>query len=106
VLETLSRAWRKDMGEMPKRCGYSSRAIARSRVKTDVFPQRVAPCDRIRSRAFWRVCRLAKRDQLAWVVGFRAGYYGDPYVWPLGPLDPHVWSIAFIEGRGYRDRGL
>jgi hypothetical protein len=90
------------MGEMPKRCGQHSRAIARSRAKDGVYPQRVAPCD---SLAFWRVCRLAKRNQLAWLVGFRAGYYGDPYVWPLGALDPHVWPIAFIEGRGYRERG-
>jgi hypothetical protein len=53
-----------------------------------------------------RVCRVAKRDQLAWPVGFRAGYYGDPYVWPLGALDPRVWARAFIEGRGYRVRGV
>jgi hypothetical protein len=69
--------------------------------------QQVAPCDCITSLAFWRVCRVTKRDQLAWLVGFRAGYYGDPYVWPLlGNLDPHVWSLAFIEGRGYSERGL
>ena len=91
---------------MPKRCGYSSRAAARSRVKDDVYPQRVAHCDCIASLAFWCVCRLAKRDQLAWLVGFRAGCYGDPYVWPLGALDTHIWSLAFIEGRGYRGRGL
>lgn len=91
---------------MPPRCGYSSRAAARSRVKDDVYPQRVAPGDRITSLAFWRVCRLARRNQLAWLVGFRAGYYGDPYVWPLGALDPHIWSLAFIEGQGYREWGL
>ena len=94
------------MGEMPKRCGQHSRAIACSRAKDGVYPQGVAPCDRFTSLAFWRVCRLANRNQLAWLVGFRAGYHGDPYIWPLGALDPHIWSIAFIEGRGYRERGL
>jgi hypothetical protein len=91
---------------MPKRCGHSSRAAARSRVKTTFYPQGVAPCDRVTSLAFWRIFRLDKRHQLAWLVGFRAGYYGDPYVWPLGASDPHVWSLAFIEGRGYSERGM
>ena len=63
--------------------------------------------DDVVSLAFRRLCRARmSRGALAWLVGFRAGYYGDPYVWPLGALDPHIWSIAFFEGRGYRERGL
>jgi hypothetical protein len=39
---------------------------------------------------------------LAWLVCFRAGYYGAPYIWPLGTLDPQIWALGFIEGRGHR----
>jgi hypothetical protein len=92
---------------MAHAAGKGTRANARSRVKTNVFPQRVAPCDRVTLLAFWRVCRLDKRDQLAWLVGFRAGYYGQPDVWPLlGNLNPDAWTRAFVEGRGHQERGL
>jgi hypothetical protein len=55
----------------------------------------------VTSLAFSR-CRRGTRDGLAWLTGFRAGFYGQPYVWPLGTLNPHVWALAFIEGRGRR----
>jgi hypothetical protein len=90
---------------MERRTRQGTRTVSRDQ-EVRLGSQQVAPCDHITSLAFWRVCRLAKRDQLAWLVGFRAGYYGDPYVWPLGALEPRIWSIAFIEGHGYRERGL
>ena len=43
-----------------------------------------------------------KPNALAWLTGFSAGYYGAPYVWPLGTLDPQFWALGFIEGRGHR----
>jgi hypothetical protein len=50
---------------------------------------------------FERLCRANNaQGALAWLSGFSAGFYGAPYVWPLGSLDPHVWGIGFIEGRG------
>jgi hypothetical protein len=55
------------------------------------------------SLAFTRLCRNNKaQEALAWLSGFRAGFYGALYVWPLGTLDPQVWAIGFIEGRGSR----
>jgi len=55
------------------------------------------------SLAFTRLCRNNKaQGALAWLTGFRAGFYGAPYVWPLGTLDPHAWAVGFIEGRGSR----
>ena len=56
----------------------------------------------VTSLAFSRLRRHGTRDGLAWLTGFRAGFYGQPYVWPLGTLNPHVWALAFIEGRGRR----
>jgi hypothetical protein len=56
----------------------------------------------VTSLAFSRFCRHGTRDGLAWLTGFRAGFYDQPYVWPLGTLNPHVWALAFIEGRGRR----
>jgi len=56
----------------------------------------------VTSLAFSRFCRTAKPNALAWLTGFRAGYYGAPYVWPLGTLDPQCWALGFIEGRGNR----
>jgi hypothetical protein len=44
----------------------------------------------VTSLAFSRFCRTAKPNALAWLSGFRAGFYGAPYVWPLGVLDPQV----------------
>jgi hypothetical protein len=88
---------------MPKRCGYSSRAVARSRVKTGVYPQSFEVSNCVVSLAFERSCRTNKaQGALAWLSGFRAGFYDAPYVWPLGTLDPHVWAVGFIEGRGSR----
>jgi hypothetical protein len=90
---------------MPKRCGYSSRAAARSRVKDDVYPQSLGGGDQVVSLAFRRLCRARTlRGALAWLGGFRAGFDGAPYVWPLGTLDPQMWAFGFIEGRGYRGR--
>ena len=88
---------------MPKRCGYSSRAVARSRVNTDVYPQSHSTGNQVVSLAFKRLCRARMScGALAWLSGFHAGFYGAPYVWPLGTLDPHVWAVGFIEGRGTR----
>ena len=56
----------------------------------------------VTSLAFSRFCCTAKPNALAWLAGFRAGYYGGPYVWPLGTLDPQFWALGFIEGRGRR----
>jgi hypothetical protein len=56
----------------------------------------------VASLAFSRFCCTAKPNALAWLAGFRAGYYGGPYVWPLGTLDPQFWALGFIEGRGHR----
>jgi hypothetical protein len=58
--------------------------------------------DRVVSLAFSRMCRPGTRDRLAWLTGFRAGFDGKPYIWPLGTLNPHVWALGFIEGRGHR----
>jgi hypothetical protein len=61
--------------------------------------------DRVVLLAFSRLCRTNKsQGRLAWLTGFRAGFYGAPYVWPLEALDPQVWAIGFIEGRGSRGR--
>jgi hypothetical protein len=57
--------------------------------------------DRVVSLAFWRCC-CTRTGPLAWLTGFHAGYYGAPYVWPLGPLDQQFWALGFIEGRGHR----
>jgi hypothetical protein len=54
------------------------------------------------SLAFSRFCRTAKPNALAWLTGFRAGYCNAPYVRPLGTLDPQIWALGFIEGRGHR----
>lgn len=48
--------------------------------------------------AFERV----RQGALAWLSGFRAGFYGAPYFWPLGTVDPLIWSVGFMEGRGSR----
>ena len=56
----------------------------------------------VTSLAFFRFCRTAKPNALAWLTGFSAGYYGAPYVWPLGTFDPQSWALGFIEGRGHR----
>jgi hypothetical protein len=57
--------------------------------------------DRVVSLDFERLCRANNaQGALAWLSGFSAGFYGAPNVWPLGSLDPHVWAIGFIEGRG------
>jgi hypothetical protein len=56
----------------------------------------------ISSLAFER--RSNKPGAFAWLVGYRAGFYGDPYIWPLGALDPQRWTAGFIEGRGQRGR--
>jgi hypothetical protein len=56
----------------------------------------------ISSLAFER--RTNKPGALAWLVGYRAGFYGDPNIWPLGALDPQPWALGFIEGRGHRGR--
>ena len=58
----------------------------------------------VRSLAFSRFCRPGKHDGLAWLSGFRAGFYGKPYVWPLGTLNPRRWALGFIEGRGHQRR--
>jgi len=57
--------------------------------------------DRVVALAFWRCCRT-RTGALAWFTGFRAGFYGAPYVWPLSTLDPQVWAIGFIEARNSR----
>ena len=78
------------------------------RRRTRAYDQAVLECtqqagDRVVSLAFTRLCRNNKaQGALAWLTGFRAGFYGAPYVWPLGTLDPHVWAVGFIEGRGSR----
>jgi hypothetical protein len=54
------------------------------------------------SLAFERICSRKVQGALAWLSGFRAGFYGAPYVWPLGTLDPHIWAVGFREGRGFR----
>jgi hypothetical protein len=71
------------------------------------YDQAVLECtqqagDHVVSLAFTRSCRINKAQGAAWLTGFRAGFYGAPYVWPLGTLDLHVWAIGFIEGRGSR----
>jgi hypothetical protein len=61
--------------------------------------------DRIVSLAFARLCCTNKaQGALARLSGFRAGFYGAPYAWPLGTFDPQVWAVGFIEGRGHRGR--
>jgi hypothetical protein len=79
------------------------------RRRTRACDQAVLECiqqagDRVVSLAL--VERLSGTNQaqgaLAWFNGFRAGFYGAPYVWPLGALDPQVWAVGFIEGRGSR----
>ena len=57
---------------------------------------------RIYSLAFER--RSNKPGALAWLVGYGAGFYGDPYIWPLAALDAQGWTAGFIEGRGQRGR--
>jgi hypothetical protein len=80
------------------------------RRRTRAYDQAVLECtqqagDRAVSLAFTRLCRINKaQGALAWLCGFRAGFYGAPYVWPLGALDPQVWAVGFIEGRGSRGR--
>jgi hypothetical protein len=80
------------------------------RRRTRAYDQAVLECsqqagDRVVSLAFSRLCRSGARDGLAWLTGFRAGFYGKPYIWPLATLNPQVWAMAFIEGRGRRARG-
>jgi hypothetical protein len=76
------------------------------RRRTRAYDQAVLECtqqagDYIVSLAFERFCRTNKaHGALAWISGFRAGFCGAPYVWPLGTLDPLIWSVGFIEGRG------
>jgi hypothetical protein len=75
--------------------------------RTRAYDQAVLECtqqagDRIVSLAFERVRFPKAQGTLAWLSGFRAGFYGAPYVWPLGTLDPLIWSVGFIEGRGSR----
>ena len=78
------------------------------RRRTRAYDQAVLECtqqagDRVVSLAFTRLCRNNKaQGALAWLTGFRAGFYGAPYVSPLGTLDPHAWAVGFIEGRGSR----
>jgi hypothetical protein len=78
------------------------------RRRTRACGQAVLECtqqagDRVVSRAFSRLCHTNKAQAgLAWLSGFRAGFCGAPYVWPLGALDPQDWAIGFIEGRGSR----
>lgn len=89
---------------MPKRCRNHSGANASSRVEIGVYPQGLVAGDRIVSRASMRLCRANKPGALAGLCGFRAGFYGAAYVWPLGTLDPQVWAAGFLEGRGQRGR--
>jgi hypothetical protein len=60
---------------------------------------------RVVSPASERLCCLNRaQGALAWLSGFRAGFYGSTFVWPLGTLDPQIWAAGFIEGRGHRTR--
>jgi hypothetical protein len=80
------------------------RSLQRRRICT--YDQVVLECsqqaDGVTSLALRRLWRPGTPDGLAWLTGFRAGFYGKPYVLPLGTLNPHVWALAFIEGRGRR----
>ena len=85
---------------MARRSLERRRTCACAQVKSECVQQ---PGDHVVSLAFIRLCRINKaQGALAWLSGFRAGFYGAPYVWPLGTLDPQVWAIGFIEGRGSR----
>ena len=80
-----------------------ARGIRSIRSRPDLLPtSNTQRAGGVTSLAFSRLCRPGTRDGLAWLTGFRAGFYGQPYVWPLGTLNPHVWALAFIEGRGRR----
>jgi hypothetical protein len=74
---------------MARRCSQRRRTYARDQVVLE-FTQQAG--DRVVALAFRRLRHPGKRDQLTW--------------WPLGALNSHVWALAFIEGRGYRERGL
>ena len=80
---------------MARRSRERTRTVSRDQVIPGC-PQQAGDVASLASR---RVCR-SNTGALAWLTGYRAGYYGDPYVWPLGALDAHIWAIAFIEGRG------
>ena len=80
------------------------------RRRTRAYDQVILECaqqagDRVVSLAFTRFCRPGKtQGVLAWLSGFRAGFDGAPYVWPLGSLDPQKWALGFLEGLSYRGR--
>ena len=78
-----------------------SRERTRTVSRDQVIPGCPQQAGDVASLAFRRVCR-SNTGALAWLTGFRAGFYGASYVWPLGTLDPQVWAIGFIEGRGSR----
>jgi hypothetical protein len=87
---------------MARRCSQRMRthACAQEKVESDQQADYRAV-----SLAFERVRRTNKaQGALAWLSGFRAGFYGAPYVWPLRALDPQVWALGFIEGRGHGGR--
>jgi hypothetical protein len=78
------------------------------RRRTPAYDQVVLKCTQqaggVTSLAFSRLRRPGTRGQLAWLTGYRAGFYGAPYVRPLGALDPQKWALGFLEGRGHRGR--
>jgi hypothetical protein len=76
----------------------------RTRMESEnVCDQHLEAGDRLVSPAFVRLCSTNKaQGTLAWLSGFRAGFYGAPYVRPLGTLDPQVWAWGYIEGAGHR----
>jgi hypothetical protein len=85
----------------------ASREAIRTRARMEsenVCDQHLEASDSVVSLALTRFCRRKRQGALAWLSGFRAGFYGAPYVRPHGALDPQVWVIGFIEGRGSRGR--
>jgi hypothetical protein len=80
------------------------------RRRTCAYDQAVLECtqqagDRVVSLTFKRLCRTNKgRGALAWLSGFGDGFYGAPYVRPLGTPDPQRWALGFLGDRGYRVR--
>jgi hypothetical protein len=84
---------------MARRCSQRER----TRVHDQVVRQHSQQAGAV-SLAFERTRSREVQGALAWLTGFRAGFYDAPYVWRLGTLDPQVWALGFIEGRGHRGR--